>query len=94
MKGKKLILIILGGVIYSYVYLPYNSNFRYLEIKSLVHRNLNLRVPVGRIENSTSPSYMVILDSTYIRYPVFSGVAVENISEFVNKWKITPKSKG
>ena len=32
-----------GGGIYSYFLPPYNSNFQYLEIKSLVPRILNLQ---------------------------------------------------
>ena len=40
--GKKLLIINFGGYIFLYLP-PFNSNFGYSEIKSLVFRTLNLR---------------------------------------------------
>ena len=49
--GKKLLIIIFGGYIFLYLP-PFNSNFGYSEIKSLVPRTLNLREWTVAYENS------------------------------------------
>ena len=55
LKGAKLIIIILGGVgggVYIFLcLLPYNSNFPYFEIKSLVPRTSNLQDLINALDS-------------------------------------------